>query len=223
MVTANNGRVSAVRTNLGLFFLDIGSSETLEINGLGRRRHVDVGSGLGGADQGRHPGGDGNDTANIRNDSAETSTAARARTPPWPTPRTRLTEVETVDIPDGQAAPGAPAVPAAPAAPAAPALDTTAPAALSPPRRSRSARGVVAIRVELPGGRDPLRRDAAHRPQGRDVGRVSGRARRRPEPDLQGEAEPRRARGATSAAGPARAVRVTVRDAAGNAGCAPRL
>ena len=78
VVTANNGRVSAVRTNLGLFFLDIGTSETLDINGLAGDDRVDVGPGLGALIKVDYEGGDGTGSIRARNDSSRPSTAAAA-------------------------------------------------------------------------------------------------------------------------------------------------
>ncbi|HWT26206.1 MAG TPA: hypothetical protein VN213_22045, partial [Solirubrobacteraceae bacterium] len=107
VVTANNGRVSAVRTNLGLFFLDIGSSETLDINGLAGDDSVEVGPGLGALIKVDIEGGDGNDTTSTRNDSAERINGGPGQDAAVADATDELADVESADVP--QAAPAAPA------------------------------------------------------------------------------------------------------------------
>ena len=130
VVTANNGRVSAVRTNLGLFFLDIGTSETLDINGLAGDDRVDVGPGLGALIKVDYEGGDGNDVANIRNDSSERYVGGAGTDTAVADASDAISEAETVDIPD-----------------------TTAPAAAIATKQAKVRKGAVAIRVRCPGER----------------------------------------------------------------------
>jgi Ca2+-binding RTX toxin-like protein len=127
VVTANNGRVSAVRTNLGLFFLDIGTSETLDINGLAGDDRVDVGPGLGGLIKVDYEGGDGNDLANIRNDSSEKFAGGAGTDTAVADASDAISETETVDVPD-----------------------TTAPAARIATKQAKFRKGAVKIKVRCP-------------------------------------------------------------------------
>jgi len=71
IVTTNGQRVTATRDNLGPFFLDIGTTETLQINSLAGDDSVDVNNGLAALTKVQVNSGDGNDTVHARNDSAQ--------------------------------------------------------------------------------------------------------------------------------------------------------
>jgi Ca2+-binding RTX toxin-like protein len=72
IVSANGQRVTATRDTGAPFFLDIGTTETLDLNTAGGDDTVDVGKGLGALIKVDADLGEGNDTINARNDSAQT-------------------------------------------------------------------------------------------------------------------------------------------------------
>ena len=71
IVSANGQRVTATRDNGAPFFLDIGTSETLDLNTAGGDDSVDVGNGLGALTKVDTNLGDGNDVIRARNDSSQ--------------------------------------------------------------------------------------------------------------------------------------------------------
>jgi RTX calcium-binding nonapeptide repeat (4 copies) len=71
VVSANGQRVTATRDNGAPFFLDIGTSETLDLNAAGGDDSVDVNNGLGALIKVDANLGDGNDSIRARNDSAQ--------------------------------------------------------------------------------------------------------------------------------------------------------
>jgi Ca2+-binding RTX toxin-like protein len=71
IVSANGQRVTATRDNGAPFLLDIGTSETLDLNAAGGDDSVDVGNGLGALIKVDADLGEGNDTIRARNDSAQ--------------------------------------------------------------------------------------------------------------------------------------------------------
>jgi hypothetical protein len=71
IVSANGQRVTATRDNGAPFFLDIGTSETLDLNTAGGDDSVDVNGGLGALIKVDANLGDGNDSIRARNDSAQ--------------------------------------------------------------------------------------------------------------------------------------------------------
>ena len=70
-MTANGQRVTATRDNGAPFFLDIGTTETLDLNTAGGDDSVDVGDGLGALIKVDADLGEGNDAIRARNDSAQ--------------------------------------------------------------------------------------------------------------------------------------------------------
>jgi hypothetical protein len=150
VITANNGRVSAVRTNLGIFFLDIGSSETLDVNGLAGDDRVDVGAGLGALIKVDIEGGDGNDSASTRNDSSERIAGGAGTDAAVADATDAIAEVETVDIPD-----------------------TTAPAVTIETNRARVRNGRARIRVTCPAGEVSCKGTLRILRRGRVVGRAA--------------------------------------------------
>jgi hypothetical protein len=224
VVTANNGRVSAVRTNLGLFFLDIGSSETLEINGLAGDDNVEVGPGIGALTKVDIRGGDGNDTTSTRNDSAEKINGGAGTDSAVADATDEIAEVESADT--GVAAPGAPAAPAAPGAPtapAAPAADRTGPRMAIVTKAVRVRGGAAAIRLSCPAGESRCRGTLRILRGQRAVGRVAfnlagGKSRVvRVKLDRRTRVAVRRLRAGRALQA---RIQVTARDAAGNRGTA---
>jgi Ca2+-binding RTX toxin-like protein len=71
VVSDNGDRFTATRQTGAPFFLDIGTTETLDLNTLGGDDTVDVGKGLGAVKVDADLG-EGNDTINARNDTAQT-------------------------------------------------------------------------------------------------------------------------------------------------------
>jgi hypothetical protein len=71
VVSANGQRVTATRDTGAPFFLDIGTSETLDLNTAGGDDSVDVNNGLGALIKVDADLGDGNDSIRARNDSAQ--------------------------------------------------------------------------------------------------------------------------------------------------------
>ena len=71
IVSANGQRVTATRDNLGPFFLDISTTETLQVNGQGGDDSVDVNNGLAALIAVQVNLGDGNDSVRARNDSSQ--------------------------------------------------------------------------------------------------------------------------------------------------------
>lgn len=71
IVSANGQRVTATRDNGAPFFLDIGTSETLDLNAAGGDDSVDVNGGLGALIKVDVNLGDGNDSIRARNDSSQ--------------------------------------------------------------------------------------------------------------------------------------------------------
>ena len=71
VVSANGQRVTATRDNGAPFFLDIGTSEKLDLNTAGGDDSVDVNGGLGALINVDADLGDGNDSIKARNDSAQ--------------------------------------------------------------------------------------------------------------------------------------------------------
>ena len=71
VVSANGQRVTATRDNGAPFFLDIGTTETLDLNTAGGDDSVDVGNGLAALIKVDADLGEGNDSIRARNDSAQ--------------------------------------------------------------------------------------------------------------------------------------------------------
>ena len=96
IVTANAARFTATRDNLGPFFLDIGTTEALQVNGLGGDDSIDVNNGLG-AVAITVNGGEGNDIVRARNDSAQTIDGGNGTDSATVDATDQVTNVETVD------------------------------------------------------------------------------------------------------------------------------
>jgi Ca2+-binding RTX toxin-like protein len=101
IVSANGQRVTATRDNGAPFFLDIGTSETLDLNANGGDDSVDVNNGLAALIKVDANLGDGNDSIKARNDSAEVIDGAAGADTAQVDATDLVTNVETVDAPGG--------------------------------------------------------------------------------------------------------------------------
>ena len=138
IASANGQRVTATRDNLGPFFLDISTTETLQVNGQGGDDSFEVNDGLAPLIAVQVSGGDGNDAVEARNDSAQAIDGGAGTDTAQVDATDVVTNVETVD---------APAVVTPPPAP-----DQVAPAAAIASRRLKVDGGRAAVRISLPAG-----------------------------------------------------------------------
>jgi hypothetical protein len=99
IVSANGQRVTATRDNGAPFFLDIGTSETLDLNAAGGDDSVDVNNGLAALIKVDANLGDGNDAIRARNDSAQIIDGAAGTDTAQVDATDQVTNVETVDAP----------------------------------------------------------------------------------------------------------------------------
>jgi Ca2+-binding RTX toxin-like protein len=96
IVSANGQRVTATRDNGAPFFLDIGTSETLDLNTAGGDDSVDVNNGLGALIKVDANLGDGNDSIRARNDSAQVIDGAAGADTAQVDATDQVTNVETI-------------------------------------------------------------------------------------------------------------------------------
>jgi Ca2+-binding RTX toxin-like protein len=97
VVSANGQRVTATRDNGAPFFLDIGTSETLDLNTGGGDDSVDVGGGLGALIKVDADLGEGNDAIRARNDSSQTIDGGAGTDSAQVDATDQVTNVETLD------------------------------------------------------------------------------------------------------------------------------
>jgi hypothetical protein len=97
IVSANGARVTATRDNGAPFFLDIGTSETLDLNTGGGDDSVDVNNGLGALIKVDANLGDGNDSIKARNDSSQVIDGAAGTDTAQVDATDLVTNVETID------------------------------------------------------------------------------------------------------------------------------
>jgi Ca2+-binding RTX toxin-like protein len=97
IVTANGQRVTATRDNGAPFFLDIGTSETLDLNTGGGDDSVDVSNGLGALIKVDVNLGDGNDAIRARNDSSQVIDGDAGNDTAQVDATDQVTNVETLD------------------------------------------------------------------------------------------------------------------------------
>ena len=135
VVSAQGQRVTATRDNVAPFFLDIGTTETLDINGNGGDDSVDVNGGLGALIKVDAELGDGNDTIDARNGSIEKIDGGAGADTARVDADDQVTNVETVDAPQ-------------PAEPA----DTTAPKVAILSQKLKVKFGKAAVKVSCPAG-----------------------------------------------------------------------
>jgi hypothetical protein len=144
-VSANGQRVTATRDSGAPFFLDIGTSETLDLNANGGDDSVDVNGGLAALIKVDVDLGDGNDSIKARNDSAELIDGGAG---------TDGAVVDATDVVSNVEAIDAPAVVTPPPAP--PAVDAKAPKASIESRRLKVAGGRAAVRFTVPADEDQV-------------------------------------------------------------------
>jgi Ca2+-binding RTX toxin-like protein len=135
IVSANGQRVTATRDNLGPFFLDISTTETLQVNGQGGDDSVDVNDGLAPLIAVQVSGGDGSDSVRARNDSAQTLDGGAGTDSAVVDATDVVSNVETVDAPV-----------------VAPPADTAAPNAAIVSRNLAVERGKARVKLSLPAG-----------------------------------------------------------------------
>lgn len=97
IVSANGQRVTATRDSGAPFFLDIGTSETLDLNANGGNDSVDVNNGLGALIKVDANLGDGDDSISARNDSAQVIDGAGGTDTARVDGTDEVTNVESVD------------------------------------------------------------------------------------------------------------------------------
>ncbi len=134
VVTAQGQRVTATRDNVAPFFLDIGTTETLDLNGNGGDDAVDVNTGLGALIKVDAELGDGNDAIDARNGSVEKIDGGAGADTARVDADDQVTNVETVDAP----------VTAVP--------DTTAPKVTILSQKLKVKFGKAAVKVSCPAG-----------------------------------------------------------------------
>jgi Ca2+-binding RTX toxin-like protein len=138
VVSANGQRVTATRDSGAPFFLDIGTSETLDLNTGGGDDTVDVNKGLAALLKVDVDLGDGNDSIEARNDSAQTIDGGAGTDSAQVDATDVLANVENVD---------APAVVTPP-----PPADTVAPNAAIVSKNLKVKRGKARVELSLPAG-----------------------------------------------------------------------
>jgi Ca2+-binding RTX toxin-like protein len=102
IVGANGARITATRDNLVPFFLDIGTTEALQVNGQGGDDSIDVNNGVGAVAVAVN-GGEGNDSIRARNDSAQTIDGGNGTDTAQVDATDQVTNVESIDAPAGAA------------------------------------------------------------------------------------------------------------------------
>jgi hypothetical protein len=143
IVSANGQRVTATRDNLGPFFLDISTTETLQVSGQGGDDSVDVNNGLAPLIAVQVNLGDGNDSVRARNDSAQTIDGGAG---------SDSAVVDATDVVSNVEAIDAPVV----TPPPPPAVDAKAPKAAIKSRRLNVDGGRAAVRFTVPGDEDQV-------------------------------------------------------------------
>ena len=143
IVSANGQRVTATRDNLGPFFLDISTTETLQVNGQGGDDSVDVNNGLAPLIAVQVNLGDGNDSVRARNDSAQAIDGGTG---------SDSAVVDATDIVSNVEAIDAPVV----TPPPPPAVDAKAPKAAIKSRRLNVDGGRAAVRFTVPADEDQV-------------------------------------------------------------------
>jgi Ca2+-binding RTX toxin-like protein len=132
IVGANGARITATRDNLVPFFLDIGTTEALQVNGQGGDDSIDVNNGVGAVAVAVN-GGEGNDSVRARNDSAQTIDGGNGTDTAQVDATDQVTNVESIDAPGGAA-------------------DKTKPKAKVLSARLKVKDGKARVRVSLPAG-----------------------------------------------------------------------
>jgi hypothetical protein len=134
VVSANGARVTATRDTQVPFFLDIGTSELLDVNANAGDDSVDVGTGVGAVLATDIDLGDGNDSIRARNDSSQRIDGGAGADSAQVDASDVVINVESIDAP--AVAPG----------------DRVAPKAAIRSRKLKVDHGRAAVRISLPAG-----------------------------------------------------------------------
>jgi Ca2+-binding RTX toxin-like protein len=153
IVTAQGQRVTATRDNVGPFLLNIGSTETLDINSNGGDDAVEVNDGLAQLIKVDVNLGEGNDTIEARNGSAEVIDGAAGDDTAQVDATDQVSNVETVD------------------APSAP--DTTKPKVAIKGKALKVRNGKAAVKVSCPAGESSCDGKITLKRNGRAVGSIA--------------------------------------------------
>jgi Ca2+-binding RTX toxin-like protein len=143
VISANGQRVTATRDSGAPFFLDIGTSETLDLNANGGNDTVDVNGGLAALIKVDADLGDGDDSIKARNDSSELIEGGGGND---------AAQVDLTDVLSNVEAIDAPVV----APPPPPAADEKAPKAAIKSRRLNVDGGRAAVRFTVPADEDQV-------------------------------------------------------------------
>jgi len=211
VITGNGARVTATRDTQVPFFLDIGTSELLDVNTLAGNDSIDVNDNVGKVLATDLAGGDGNDTFRTRNDSVQRIDGGTGADFAQVDARDILTNVEVTDKP-GVTPPGGPPA------------DTVAPKVAVASRTLRVNGGRASLTISCPAGETSCSGKARIVRGKKVVGSISvtlaGRQARTFKIALN-----RKTRIALAKADDDRlpvTVKVSVKDAAGNRGSASR-
>ena len=153
VVTPQGQRVTATRDNVAPFFLDIGTTETLEINGNAGNDAVEIENGIGTLIKVDVDLGDGDDTIEARNDSADTIDGGAGADTAQVDVTDQVTNVETVD---------APVV-----------ADTTKPKVVIVSKSLKVKNGRAAVKVSCPGGESSCDGKITIKRNGKAVGSIA--------------------------------------------------
>ena len=153
VVTPQGQRVTATRDNVAPFFLDIGTTETLEVNGNGGNDAVEVENGIGTLIKVAAALGDGDDTIEARNDSADTIDGGAGTDTAEVDATDQVSNVETVD------------------APAQP--DTTKPKVAIKGKAIKVRNGKAAVKVSCPAGESSCNGKITLKRNGKAVGSIA--------------------------------------------------
>ncbi len=153
VVTPQGQRVTATRDNVAPFFLDIGTTETLEVNGNGGNDAVEIENGIGTLIKVVAALGDGDDTIEARGDSAETIDGGAGTDTAEVDATDQVSNVETVD------------------APAQP--DTTKPKVAVKGKSLKVRNGKAAVKVSCPAGETSCDGKITIKRNGKSVGSIA--------------------------------------------------
>jgi hypothetical protein len=156
IVSAQGQRVTATRDNAAPFFLDIGTSETLDLNANGGDDAVEIENGIGTLIKVDANLGDGNDTIEARNSSADLIDGAAGTDTAVVDATDQVSNVETVDAPV-----------------VAPPADTTKPEVVIDSKQLKVRNGKAAVKVTCPAGESSCDGKITIKRNGKAVGSIA--------------------------------------------------
>ncbi|HZB77154.1 MAG TPA: hypothetical protein VE526_13075 [Solirubrobacteraceae bacterium] len=156
IVSAQGQRVTATRDNAAPFFLDIGTSETLDLNANGGDDAVEIENGIGTLIKVDANLGDGNDTIEARNTSADLIDGAAGTDTAVVDATDQVSNVETVDAPV-----------------ATPPADTTKPQVAIDSKQLKVKNGKAAVKVTCPAGESSCDGKITIKRNGKAVGSIA--------------------------------------------------